>query len=189
MTRYFYKNIVFTLDFLWRACYNLTMKNVENQKKVFPLKLSKLIITLCFVCIALCLAGIGVTIFRIVRNGGIHGILDALKFPMLILVCLFCIALVVSILIRSQYTVDETNLTTAFGFIKSQYPIKDFTSMTVNSHTHKLTVYQGEEFFVLTVKEAWENDLVQAILQSKPDIEVSYVLTDNTPPKEEKKDE
>ena len=166
------------------------MKKSTDQKNkiLFPLKLSKVMIALCIVCIALCLAGIAVTIFRIVNNNGINGVMDVLKYPLLILICLFCIALVLSILIRSQYAVDDKNLTTQFGFIKSTYPIKDFTSLTVDSQQQKLTVYQGENFFVLSVKETWLNDMVHAILQSKPSLEVSYTLTENLPPKEDKKD-
>ena len=42
------------------------MKNKNQQNQIFPIKLTKLTFALCLVCIALCAAGIGVTIYRIV---------------------------------------------------------------------------------------------------------------------------
>ena len=163
------------------------MKKLDTEKtKVFPFKLSNLLLILSILCLALCAAGITVTIIRIV-NFGIHGVMDVLKYPLLLAICLLCIAVVISILIRTHYVVGEQTLTTQYGFIKSTYSIQDFTSITVDMQTNKLTIYQGENFFVLTVKAAWQNDFVQAILEVNPSIQVDYTLTENKPPKEENK--
>ena len=154
------------------------MKTIEtNEAKSFPLKFSKLILWLSVGIFALCGAGIVVTVFRIVRNGGLHGFTDFLKFPFLILVCVFCIALMVSLLVKSQYTVDETNLTTQFGFIKSKYALKDFTSIELDREEHKLVVYSGESFMVMKVCAEWQDEFASELMKKNPDIEFSYTLT------------
>ncbi len=160
------------------------MKKLNEQKtKTFPLKLSQLVVTLCFVCLALCAAGIAVTIVRII-NHGIYGVMDVLKYPLLLVVCVFCIVVVISILIRARYVVDEKFLTTQFGIIKSSYTISEFTSLTVDMQTEKMTVYQGENFFVISIKAEWKDELVKAILEVNPKIEVDFTLTENKPPKD-----
>ena len=162
------------------------MKKLDLEKtKVFPFKLSKLLLILCILCLALCVAGIVVTVIRMI-NFGIAGVLDVLKYPLLIAVCALCIAIVISILVRTCYMVDEKSLTTQYGFIKSVYPIQEFTSMTLDMQTNKLTIYQGENFFILSVNKDWENEFIHAILAVKEDLEIDYTLTENKPPKEEK---
>ena len=162
------------------------MKKINTGKvSVFPLKLSKLIIALCILCLGLCAAGIVVTTIRII-NHGIFGVMDVLKYPLLLAVCVFCIVVVISILIRARYIVDEKSLITQFGLIKTTYVISDFTSITVDMQTEKMTVYQGENFFVISVKPEWKDDFIKAILAVKPEIEVDFTLTENKPPKNEK---
>lgn len=162
--------------------------NPPNQTKTFPLRLGKLILILCGVCLALCAAGIAVTVVRIVENEGIHNLEDVLKFPLLIAVCLLCALLVVSLLIRSRYLIDDKFLTVQFGLIKTKYSLADLTALVVNQQNNKITFYQGEAFFVLSVQSAWSHEFVHAILEKKENLDVSYTLTDNKPPKEDKKD-
>ena len=154
------------------------MKTSENNEvKNFPLKFSKLIIALCIGIFVLCSAGIGVTIFRIVKNGGLHGFTDFLKYPFLILVCIFCVVLIAALLVKSQYTVDKTHFSTQFGFIKSKFPLKDFTSMELDRDEHKLTMYSGESYMVIKVSPDWQEDLASEILRNNPDVEYTYTLT------------
>jgi hypothetical protein len=138
-------------------------------------------IVLASAVIALCLIGTAISIYRIIKEG-IHGFTDALKSPFLIAVCIFGIVVVAALLIRSQYIITDEHLITQFGIIKSKFPIKDITSILLDTDTRKLTVYMGEEFFVVTTKPEWNNDFVQALRERKPEIEFSFTLT-------EKKDE
>lgn len=71
-----------------------------------------------------------------------------------------------------------------FGFIKSKFPIEKFTSVLLDTDSKKITVYMGEEFFVVTTNPEWNNDFVQALREVKPDIEFSFTLAEY---KEEKK--
>ena len=79
-------------------------------------------------------------------------------------------------LIRSQYVIEDELFIMQFGFIKSKYNVKDITSILLNTDTHKLTVYMGEQYFVVTVNPEWNNDFVQAIREINPDIEFSFTL-------------
>jgi len=177
------------LDFFSFLCYNRGMKTENQQNQIFPIKLSKLVIALSIACIALCIAGIGVTIYRIILIGGLHDVSDYLKYPLLILVCIFCIVVVVSILVRSHYAVEDKKLITRIGIVKSTYEIKDFTALTLDLKTDKLSIYQGKEFFVLKLQKAWKDDFIRALLTVKPSLEVTYDFADDEPEeKEDKKD-
>lgn len=169
------------------------MKTIEtNEAKSFPLKFSKLILWLSVGIFALCGAGIVVTVFRIVRNGGLHGFTDYLKFPFLILVCVFCIVLMICLLVKSQYVVNETHLTTQFGFIKSKFPLKDFTAMELDRDEHKLIVYSGENYMVIKVCAEWQDDFASELLKKNPDVQFSYTLTSasgDEPKNDEPKDD
>lgn len=153
-------------------------KQPSSEAKYFPFKFKRCILLLCIAVIALSLGGIALTAWRIVQNGGIHGFNDVLKFPFLIAVCMLCIVLVVSLLIKSQYIVDNENFTTQFGFIKSKYPIKDFTSIELDRSENKLTMYAGEAFMVVSVSPVWQDEFASYLLKINPNIEFSYTLTE-----------
>ncbi len=87
---------------------------------------------------------------------------------------------------RSRYLVTEEDFIAQFGFIKSKFPIRNITSLLLDTDTQKLTVYMGEEFFVVMTDAKWNNDLVQAIRRVKPEVEFSFTLAD-APKKEDQK--
>ena len=155
-------------------------KNTQPKKaKYFKYRFTKTMIALIFVVIALCGAGIGVSIYRISRFGILHWS-DALKAPLLIAICLFCIATVVGILVKSQYIIDETYYTTQFGFIKSKFPIKDVTKLELDTDTHKLTVYVGDMFSVLSLSPTWNDEFIAALRKVNPDIEFTFTLAEKS---------
>ena len=152
---------------------------VPQNQKSFKFILTPLMIVLSCAVILLCLAGIALSVYRIIKEG-IHGFTDALKSPFLIAVCLFGIVVVVALLIRSQYIVTDEHLITQFGIIKSKFAIQDITSILLDTDSHKLTVYMGEEYFVVSTNPEWNNDLVQALRERKPEIDFSFTLTEKT---------
>ena len=155
-------------------------KNTQPKKaKYFKYRFTKTIIALIFAVIALCGAGIGVSIYRLSRFGIVQGS-DALKAPLLIAICLFCIATVVGILVKSQYIIDETHYTTQFGFIKSKFPIKEVTKLELDTDTQKLTVYVGEMFSVLSLSPAWNDEFIAALREVNPDIEFTFTLAEKS---------
>ena len=153
-------------------------KNMQPKKaKFFKYRFTKTLVALIFLVLALCIAGIAVSIYRITKFGIVEW-MDALKSPLLIAVCLFCIATVLGILIKSQYIIDETHYTTQFGFIKSKFPIKDITKLEINMDTHKLTVFIGEEFSVLSLSPAWNDEFIAALREVNPDMEFTFTLAE-----------
>ena len=153
------------------------MKNQSSTRQVFKIKFSKTVVILCIAVLALCGAGIGVSVWRILEHG-VRSFADALKSPFLIAVCVFCIVVVICLLIKSQYVVEDERFLTQFGFIKSKFSIKEITSLVLDCQKNKLTMKFGEEFFIVTINPAWQENLVRALLAVNPDIDYSFTLTD-----------
>lgn len=143
----------------------------------FKIKFSPLIIALCCAVLVLCGLGIGISVWRI-YTFGIKTFTDVLKYPFLIAVCVFGIALVVSLLIRSQYVVDDKFFITQYGFIKSKFAVSDITSALLDRDAQKLTVYFGEPYAVLSVAPEWNEALVRALLAVNPNIDYGFTLAD-----------
>lgn len=162
------------------------MKNKkQTQKQIFRLKFSPAILTLAIAVLALCGVGIGISIWRIVRFG-VKDLNDVIKYPFLIAVCVFCIALMISILVKSQYMVDDEYFTTQYGFIKSKFAIRDVTSIVLDSDVKKLAVRFGEQYTVVSVSPEWNEALVRALLAVNPSIDYGFTLSD-TPSDKDKK--
>ena len=161
------------------ACYNGIMKkqSAPQEAITFKFRFPPIMYVLAYAVLLLCVAGVALSFIRIARNG-IHGFNDVLKSPLLIAICIFCIAIVVAMLIRSRYIITEDALITQFGFIKSKFLIKSFTSITLNTDVQKLTVYMGEEYFALVISPEWNNDFVQAIRKINPDVEFNFTLSE-----------
>lgn len=147
--------------------------NSEN-KKTFPIKFPLVVILLGIAVILLCIASVVVSVLQIYKLG-INGFSDALKYPFLIAISLFGIALMISMFIKSEYAVTDTLFISQFGFIKSKTEIKDITSIVLNTDTQKLTIYFGEEFTVLSFTKDWNEEFVSALLEIKPEISYSFV--------------
>ena len=73
-------------------------KNLDKnlEKKIYKIQLTTPLLILSIAVLALCLVGIGLSVWRISRFG-VHNLTDVIKYPFLIAVCLFCIALEISI--------------------------------------------------------------------------------------------
>ena len=163
------------------------MKNQQTQKngKAYPFRHSAVGVSLCIFTLLLCAIGAGLSVYRI-STEGIHEFADALQSPFLIAVCLFCAAVILSVLIKSEFIVTEEALITRFGFIQSKLLFDGITSMEHDRQTQKLTVFCGEQFTVFTLKKEWADELVSEICKANPNIEFSFTMTENKPPKEDK---
>ena len=165
----------------------MKQKENKNVRKVFPFRFNTLGILLSVIVLFLCVVGMGISIYRIIGEG-IQDLADGLKHPFIIAVSLFCATVVISILIRSEYAVTDEELITKFGFIKSRLPLSSITAIEHDRSTQKLTVYCGEEFSVFTLKKEWADDFTHEICLANPQIEFSFTMTENKPPKSDGKD-
>ena len=158
-------------------------KEQEKPTGVFKIKFSLTVILLCVAVYLLCGVGIGVSVWRIIRFG-VKEFSDVLKYPFLILVCLFCVVVVTAILIKSQYTVDGKYFVSQYGLIKSKFPVQDITALTFDTDEKKLTVNFGEQFMVLSVNPDYSEALVRALLAVNPNIDYGFTLAENKPSNE-----
>ena len=152
-------------------------QSAPHEAKSFKFRFTPLMIVLAIAVILLCMAGIALSIWRIIAQG-IKGFNDVLKSPFLIVICLFGIVVVVAMLVRSRYVITQDTFVMQFGLIKNNFPTNKFTSVLLDTDSKKLTVYMGEEFFVVTTNPEWNNDFVQALREVKPDIEFSFTLAE-----------
>lgn len=161
-------------------CYNKTMKKhtTPQEAKTFKIKSTKTIF-MSVAAILIFIASAAVSIYRITQTS-FSDFTDYLKSPFLLLVSLFGLAIVIAVLIKSQYVVDNRYFTTQFGFIKSKFEIKNITSIILNTDTQKLTVYFGEEFIVLSSAQDWNEEFVRALLAANPNINYTFTLTDKS---------
>lgn len=160
--------------------------NAPQEAKYFKYKFTKLMIAIAIAVLVLCAAGIAVSVYRLVTYG-IKEFDDVLQSPLLILVCIFCIVLVISMLAKSQYVIDGKHLITQFGFIKSKFLIKDVTSIVYNTDEKKLTVYMGEQYMVLSMNSDWNDQFVQALREANKNIDYSFTLSDGEKKNRKKK--
>ena len=100
----------------------------QNKGKVFPFHHNTASILACVLALLLCAAGIGMSVYRIIAEG-LGDLNKILQSPFLILVCLFCAAIIISILVKSEFIVVNGELITSFGFIKSRLTIATITKM------------------------------------------------------------
>ena len=152
--------------------------SAPKEAKYFKYQFRPIMLVLAIAVLLLCVAGIGVSVYRIVTFG-IRQFSDALQAPLLILISLLCMTVVIALLIKSQYIVDENYYTVQFGFIKSKFPIKEVTAMELNSDTKKLTVYVGEEYSVLSLSPLWVDDFIAALRKANPNIDFSFTLAEH----------
>lgn len=149
----------------------------QTEIKCFPYKFTPLMLGLIVAVLLLCGAGIGVSIWRIVKFG-IKDFNDVIKYPFLIAVCVFCIAFVISVFVRSQYVIKDNKLITQFGFIKSSYEIDKMTAIIFDRQTNKLTIHFGEEYAVFVVNPAWNDEFTRTILEINDKIDYSFTMTE-----------
>ena len=152
------------------------MKNVNQTKNsCFKYKFTTTMLILLIVALALCAAGLAVSIFRI-YNEGVHRFLDALQSPLLIAICVFAIAFIISVLVKSQYVVTDKHYISQFGFVKSRFLIKQVTKIELDSDTKKLTVFVGEQYMVLSIAPEQNDAFVQAMRKVNKNIDFSFTL-------------
>ena len=148
-------------------------KNTPQTAKYFKYKLTKSMIAVAVIAILLSLGGLVLSVYRLVISE-FDEVTDFITHPLLILACLFCLALTISILYKSQYVVKDQEYVMQFGFIKSTYKIKDITKVVYDTDTKKLTVFSGEEYSVLPLCESWQEEFVQALRAVKPGIDYTF---------------
>lgn len=162
------------------------MKKQDNtQNKYFKITFTTPIYVLIAGILLLCLASIGVSVWQVIRFG-LVGFADYLKYPLLIVISIFCIVVVISMLAKSQYVVNKQYIYSYYGFIKSKFPTQSVTAMVLDTDTKKLTVRFNEQFIVLNMNFEWREEFIRAILEFNPNVDYSFTMAENKPQDENK---
>ena len=158
--------------------------------KVFKYKFSKLIISLIYTCIAICVAGIAINIYFIATGDiseSANIVYPIIQYALTFLIPILLLILLISLLLSSYYSIDEKTLTTSFGIIKSKYDINDIQRIILDRTTNKLAVYlKNNVLFFIVVKEEWYEDFIDTLCKANPKIEYTIQSKENDVDKDEK---
>ena len=165
--------------------YTVTMENPENDvsgTKKYPFKFTPFMLAVFYVALVLCAAGFGLTTWRFIGflGDGADSVYQWIQYVILYFVSVFFSAVIVALLIRSQYVLTEDRLILQFGFIKQKYEIKSIYSVHLFKGLNKLADFRTK-YTVIVVKEIWYDDFVKELMRRKPGIGFSF----STPEEEE----
>ncbi len=142
--------------------------------KKYPFVFSKSMYAVFALGLLLCGAGIAVSIYRLVV-GSVTTAYDWIGFVVMVLACLFLGALIISMLIRTVYTVDEEYFTLHLGFVRNRYPLNEIISVHLFEGAGKLAVYfQGNRYSAIVIKREQFDDFIHALTTANDKIGFSY---------------
>lgn len=171
-----------------RGCYNENMKNKnekqntpnksgKNAYRAFPMKKPLSITLLCAAALALSIAGIALSSYRLAKSG-VHSMYEWLQYPFMIAVCVFAVTVVSAVLIKCEYRVSDTELITCHGFVKTRLPLSQITSAVSDTDNDK--IYLGladtDGKLVITTTHEKREALVRAMLDGNPSIDYGFTL-------------
>lgn len=159
------------------------MEEAINQGDVavkrYPFKFSALMIAMFIIGLVLSLAGFALTLWRF-----LHFLKDAqtsiygwMQYIILFFVCVFLAAVIIGMLIRSQYVITGTHFILQFGFIRQKFAIKTIYSVHLFKGLGKLAVYFDDfktKYLIIVIKESYYDDFVQTLIERKPSIGFSF---------------
>lgn len=147
--------------------------------KRYPFKFSTLMIVMFVVGLLLCIAGFGLTLWRFLRflKDDQTSVYGWLQYIILFFVCLFLAALIIAMLIRSQYVITGTHLILQFGFVRQKFQISTIYSVHLFKGLGKLAVYFDDfktKYIIIVIKECYYDDFVQTLIERKPSVGFSF---------------
>ena len=163
--------------------YTGTMKKTDPR---YPFKFTPLMLVLFLLGLALCVAGFGLTLWRFLNflKEDLSNIYGWMQYVILFFVSVFLAALIISMLISSQYVITDRYLILQFGFIKQKYALKQIDSIHLFKGLNKLAVYFDDfktKYTIIVVKDVWYDEFIRCLLEHEPKIAFSF----STPEEEE----
>lgn len=159
---------------------------MENKNVRYPFKFTPLMLVLFLLGLVLCVGGFSLTLWRFLDfvQGDLGNIYGWIQYVLLFFVSVFLAALIISMLIRSQYVITQEHLILQFGFIKQKYELSRIVSVHLFKGLGKLAVYFDDfktKYAVIVVKESWYDDFAKQLIERNPKIGFSF----STPEEEE----
>ena len=158
--------------------------------KTFKYKFTKLTISLIYIGIALCFAGIGINIYSVINSEikeAANMVYPIIQYSLMFLIPAVLLVLLISLILSSYYSIDGKTLKTSFGIIKSKYDINEIQAVMLDRTNNKLSVYlKNNNFFVIVVKEEWYEEFIDTLCKANPQIEYTIRSKENDPDKDDK---
>lgn len=138
--------------------------------KTYEYQFTRLIKTLIYILIALCVISVGFSVFRFVSfllsdSAGLTANV-VIQCAVSVLVGGIGAVVALSMLKKSCYELTEKQLITRFGIIVSRYDISDIVAVHLFTKTNKLAVYfKNERYMVIVVKEEWYRDFIEELIK------------------------
>lgn len=148
--------------------------------KRYPFKFSVIMLILFIIGLLLSLSGFGITLWRFLdflKGEDINSVYTWIQYVLLFFVSVFLAAIIVAMLIRSQYVITGTHLILQFGFIKQKHAISTIFSVHLFKGLNKLAVYFDDyktNYIVIVVKETWYDDFIKTLIERKPSIAFTF---------------
>lgn len=146
--------------------------------KTYKFKFSKLVLFLCFLALAVALAAIAFTIYRIHLYGFSSPTL-VIQHVAILIIAVLAIIIFVSLLIRSVYKITDKEIVLWFGIVKQVFKIADIESIHLFTKTNKLVIYfKDDKYTVIVVKPEWYNEFTKEIIARNDKIRYDVSTTD-----------
>lgn len=159
--------------------------------KKFKYSFPRVTFILIIVGLAVCLAGFIVNLYVCITQGisyAVNPFLPLILYILMFFVSIVAGGLLTSVLCSSYYAVDEKSIMTAFGFIRSNYDLKQAEVIVLDRETNKLLLYFNDEsYIVVVITPAQYPDFVQAVIDNNPSVEYAIQSLENEPKDKDKK--
>ncbi len=155
------------------------MEQTQRPPKRYPFKYSALALTLFALGLALSAAAFAYATWQLVDflRGDSSSVYAWMKFALFYLASALLALFLISMLIRSQYVINDTHLVMQLGIIRQKYELSRIYSVHLFRGSGKLAVYFDDfktDYIIIVVKEAWYEDFVRELTARNEKIAFSF---------------
>lgn len=151
----------------------MRMFYTECMKK-YKFRFSTLILCIFALGLALCAAGLGLNIYRLLTQGA-QSPYEWMQYIILFFVSILLAVIIVSMFIKSQYVITERKLIVQFGIIRTKYDITKISSVHLFQGAGKLAVYFSDnKYTAVVIKECYFDDFIKELTSKNEKIGFSF---------------
>lgn len=129
--------------------------------------------------LVLCVVGFGFNLYQVITQGvseSYNVFYTVLRYGLLFFVTIALSVILISLLAKSYYSIDDKFLKTHYGFIVSKYEIAKIDKIILDRATEKLTVILSETSYLNIViqKESYD-EFITCLQKANPKIEYQII--------------
>ena len=156
----------------------LYTQGMKDQKR-YPFRFTPLMLALFWAGLMLSLAGLALTVWRFSAflMDGAFSALGWVQHIILFLVAIVLTVLLASFLVRSEYVIDDKNVTLKLGLIPVKYPLKALRHIHLFRGSQKLALYfEGEKptYTAVVIAPSQFENFTQELLTRCPQADFSF---------------